>query len=113
MKLRIDMKVFVEGVEIELTKEQLAKVEKRRKQIESDFRSFKSVLRHFGFKQLKDQKDCFANDKWYAEIVNHGNWHSVWMTGQGLKNSHLFPGGWTYFEPNEIRDELYNAAKDF
>jgi len=106
------MVTIVEGVRIELTKEQIAKVEKRRKQVQKSWLSFQNVLRHFGFRQLKDQKGCYSKGGWYAEIIDRGVWHDVWMVGSGLKDSHLFPGGWIYSEPRELNEELNKALSE-
>lgn len=73
---------------------------------------FQSVLRHFGFRQMKDQKGCYQKGNWYAEIIDHGGWHSVWMIGGGLKDTHLFPGGWSYHYPRELNDELSRALAE-
>ena len=106
------MDVFIDGTRIKLTNSQEQLIRKHRRKLERGFRSMESVLKHFGFKKLKDSATSFEHLAygWYAEIYTHNeNWHSVWMVGDKLKNSHLFPGGWNYDDTHELHHELTRA----
>lgn len=116
------MDVFVEGIRISLTESQISIIEEARRKRERDINSFRKILIHFGFKEIQEEgtplnERLFENSKfnWYAELTIHNeNWQSVWMTGKGLKKTHLFPGGWTYESPKEIENELLSVlAKNY
>ncbi len=48
--------------------------------------------------------------EWYAEIQDHGNWHTVWMIGEGLKHG-SFPGGHIYETPELMAAEIIKALE--
>ncbi len=102
------MRIFVENVKIELTKEQLALIEKARNKRNQCISSFLKILKHFGFNSSKGNKNCFEHNKngWWAEIIDHGHFRTVWMVGNGLKSSKSIPGGWNYGSPKEIEIEI-------
>jgi hypothetical protein len=110
------MEVVVKGVRIELTKEQASKIEKELRDRKKEMGTFEKVLLHFGFKKM-NMKDWphkqitpyeHKENGWYAEIQNNGRWSDVWMVGKGLKCAG-FPGGWQYFTPQEIENEIIKA----
>lgn len=102
------MIIRVEGVSIELTSEQMALIEANRKERAKCRNSFKKMLRFFGFKAMKDSPGSYWNEeyKWYADIQDRGPYFTVWMTGEGLKNSGAPPGGWIYEEPEDIENAI-------
>ncbi len=104
------MKIYVEGVQITLTPGQIAIIDADKRKRAKCHNSFAKMLRHFGFKQHKELPNCYEQQQhgWWAEIVDHDNWSTVWITGTDLKNS-SFPGGWNYGEPIEIEQELTRA----
>lgn len=103
------MNIIIEGVNIELTFEQISKIEAARKERALSKKSFVSILKHFGFKKLDTSNWTdktiiafeHAQNNWYAEITNN----NVWMVGKGLKDSG-FPGGSYYFTINEVETAL-------
>lgn len=102
------MNIKVDGVSITLTKEQIAKIERVKKERLAEMNSFKNTLLKSGFKKLsiKDKYvECYQNDEkgWYAEIIDGTR---VWMVGAFLQQSYGFPGGWTYDTVEELRTEL-------
>ena len=102
------MKIKVDGVSITLTKEQIAEIERVKKERLAEMNSFKNALLKSGFKKLsiKDKyAECYQNDDkgWYAEIIEGAR---VWMVGAFLQQSYGFPGGWTYDTVEELRTEL-------
>jgi len=112
------MEIFVQGVRIKLTDEQIAQIDKEERKRKRCRSGFGKMLKHFGFKKADTsdwlQKDTLAFEhvyyNWYAEIQNHGNWDSVWMVGPGLKDSG-FPGGYMYDEPEKIETEIISALE--
>ena len=106
------MEIFVKGVKIKLTKEQIDLIEQNDAKIEKCRNSFVKMLKHFHFEQWKDDKDYFSNPTtgWVAEILDRGNYKEVWMIGDGLKTS-SFPGGWIYSSPEQIEMEILRALE--
>lgn len=104
------MKVKIEGVMITLTDNQILEIQRYRKRMERSARSFEKVLKFFKFKQDKEFTNTFSREGLYAEIIDRGNYHDVWMVGEGVKESHLFPGGWIYSEPHQLSEELHKAT---
>lgn len=104
------MKVTIEGVLIQLTPEQIKQIEDHKRMLSNELKTFSSVLKHFGFKRIGI--GCFQNEQrgWYAEINKSGNSYYAWMTGNGLKDSGAFPGGWAYHEVSELQAELISAT---
>ena len=102
------MDIYVENVRIELTKEQLKLLENARTERNKCISSFSRILKHFGFKPSKGNKNCFEHDEnnWWAEIYDHGFYRTVFMVGQGLKHRNCIPGGWDYGSPKEIEKEI-------
>jgi hypothetical protein len=115
------MKAMFNGVEIQLTPEQIKVVtaakEKHEKAVDG---GFIKVLKSYGFEKMSSKgwanpdSVCFQHPThgWFAEIIDHGLWQNVWMVGTGLRNSQLFPGGWSYDEPQVLHEELSKATTD-
>lgn len=118
-----NMKTTVEGVVIELTKEQVVLIQETKAKRDAECKSFVSVLKHFGFTKLStkgwEQTDriCYENKQhdWFAEIFKLGAYHSqffdCWMAGPGLRNVG-FPGGYMYGSPEEVKDALLQALNE-
>jgi len=104
MKMRIN----VQGVTVSLTEQQEKEIQRVLKQRERCRYSFKRMLKHFGFKELKDQPNSFIHKvhNWYAEVLDRGTWSDVWMTGAGLKDNGGIPGGHFYSTAREIEEEM-------
>lgn len=102
------MKIIVDYVEIELTREQIDLINQERRIREKYTSNFRTILAYFGFKPSKGHKNCFQHpDKnWWAEIIDHRASKTVWMVGDGLKSMSSIPGGWQYANPKEIEEEL-------
>lgn len=95
-----------DGIKITLTTAQIKTVEKERHRREKACSSFRRILRYFGFTQMRGDKSAFVHKRgWYAEIQWQSNYYVVWLVGGGLKSSG-FPGGWIYYEPKEVKEEL-------
>lgn len=100
------MRIIVEGVAIDLTKEQIKHIETVKAKRLKELNSFEKVLVNFGFKKETHANGSFyTNDdlEWYAEIYDDD---SVWMTGSGLKDTSSFPGGYVYGTPESLIEEL-------
>lgn len=69
-------------------------------------KTFTEVLKSHGFKKF--DKNSFNNEPkgWYAEILTSGKSEYVWMVGKGLKSISSFPGGYTYWNPELVNEEL-------
>jgi hypothetical protein len=95
---------IIDGVRIELTPAQVTKIEKEKKKRDRCIYSFKRMLTVLGFKPIKDLPGSFQHkdNDWYAELLND----RVWIVGQGIKDSRSFPGGWVYWSPKEIKEEV-------
>lgn len=106
------MEVIIEGVRIELTESQLARIEEKRKEREACRDSFVKMLKFFEFEEMPDLPNCFIHKiyNWYAEYLE-GNCGYVWITGEKLKTS-AFPGGWIYWEPEEVEEALLKALEE-
>lgn len=108
------MIVYVENVKIELTPEQIKLVENDRIKRAKCISSFSSILKHFGFTKCKEVENGFMHTyhDWWAEILDHGNFRTVWIVGTGLKSISSIPGGWNYESPKEIETEIirYNES---
>lgn len=114
------MEVVVQGVRVKLTAEQIAIVVKEQKRRKKCRGSFDKILEHFGFKKcdtttwadpttiawLHDYYD------WFAHIVDHGSWSSLWMVGTGLKTTVLYRDGWGYDSPEEVEKEIVRALDE-
>lgn len=111
------MTVIVEGVRIELTHEQIGKIEKERLKRKKCRNSFTKTLLHFGFKQCDSKDDTdfsfeHTSMNWFA-VFNEGSGGSVWMVGGGLKNSSSFwKDGCVYWTPDEISKEIIRALDE-
>lgn len=103
------MDTVIDGIRITLTPDQEKTVMQAKAEREKSFKSFKSILIHFGFTKEKGLDGCYGIDKWWAEISENGD--HVWLVGKGLKTS-AFPGGWIYWTPNELALELQSASID-
>jgi len=114
------MKATFKGVEIELTPQQIAKIKEAEKANKSAAETgFIKVLKLYGFDKItyKDRPDltCYQHpaNNWFADLIDKGtNGERVWLTGQGLKKSPCFPGGWIYWSSVELAEELARAATD-
>lgn len=105
--------VYVRGVRVPLTAQQIKAVEKELSARLRGVQSFASVLKSFGFKPLENTVGNYpgfthAGYGWYAEVADHGCFQDCWLVGQGLKHG-SFPGGWTYGTPEEVREAICNA----
>lgn len=119
MENRNNIKTTVEGVVIELTKEQVALIEETKAKRDAECKSFVSVLKHFGFTKVRTKgwkqpdRICYENKQhgWSAEIFSNCNIFSCWMAGPGLRNVG-FPGGYMYGSPEEVKDALLQALNE-
>jgi hypothetical protein len=105
------MYTIIRGVRIDLTSAQIKKIVAAENKLKKCEANFERLLKHFGFTQITDlPKGHFENKEfdWYAEKRNMGNYNYYWMVGKGLK-SDSFPGGWNYFTPFEIKEEILKA----
>ena len=94
------MIINIENTKIELTKDQVRLIEKEREKRKKAVSSFADILKYFGFKPSPGNKNCFEHaNEWWAEILDHGNFQTVWMVGSGIKCSNSMPGGWIYNTP--------------
>ena len=98
---------MVDGVYIELTKEQSDLIDEHAQKRKRFRNSFTKMLRFFGFKKIRGiDSYIHVTQNWFADIHDRGSYHTCWMVGEGLKCSKLFPGGWVYESPEEIETEL-------
>lgn len=114
------MTIYFEGIKIELTPEQISKIEKVRKQRHRYRNNFVQTLKLFGFKKM-DTSDwldktvlAYENEltEWYAEIWNHLNYTEVWIVGKGLPHASCPPGGGVYGDPEAIQKVLAKALDE-
>jgi hypothetical protein len=107
------MIVNINGCEIQLTEDQIQKIENHKRKLERASNSFHGTLILFGFRRIKGEKAYSHPNGWYAEVTVHNeNWIDLWMVGNGLKTS-SFLGGWIYSEPNEVAQELQRVLNRF
>lgn len=107
------MAVNVEGVRIELTPEQIALVEARRKFLRQSKLNFLQVLRKYGFVKLpKEEGVGYIHPKleWWAHINDTGFYPICEIAGAGIPKASS-PGPWTVDEPVELA-ALLNKALD-
>lgn len=107
------MKIFIEGISIELTKEQVDFIEKEKRKRTRELTTFSKVLKHFGFTKVKDHENCWEHNdyEWWAEIYhNSGRYYTLFMVGHPLKCGG-FPGGWVYDEPKQVEEEILIALE--
>lgn len=113
------MKIVVEGVTIELTKEQIALIEKEKAKRAAECASFERTLKNFGFAKVDttgwaDPKEkAFANDEhgWYAEIQDYRKYKACLLVGKGLISMRGFPGGYIHESPESVAKAI-TAALD-
>ena len=94
-----------------------AEILKRNKRLLGEANKFAVVLRKFGFKKLADKNvygekmNAYTHDKneWFADILEHDYFVTVWITGTGLKGTPGYPGGWNYGSVEEIKKEFERA----
>lgn len=128
--------VLVDGVKIQLTAEQMEVInkakqaklaieqkreEKHKRQFELEtnrnIEAFRKILLSFGFTKV-DTSDWpnknnipyayeHVKNEWYAEIYRDRG-GEIWMVGPELKSGRM-PGGWMYWEPKDVKEELTNA----
>ncbi|AIM37361.1 hypothetical protein KO02_12155 [Sphingobacterium sp. ML3W] len=111
------MKITIEGVTIELTKEQILEIEKGKALQELECKSFERILKHFGFTKmstkgwLDSDKKCYKHESngWFAEILDHRTWKCCFMAGRGLPHQKTPPGGYLYESPESIAKVLRDA----
>jgi hypothetical protein len=105
------MKTIVEGVIIELTEDQERYVKAKRKEKQKYWKNFKLMLLSFGFKKMKEFKNCYSLEKpsCFAEIQDRGTYFSLWMIGEHFKSTDSIPGGWVYSDPKEAAEEIEKA----
>ncbi|MBE8712510.1 hypothetical protein [Sphingobacterium hungaricum] len=100
------MKIKVDGVTIELTKEQIEETKRERFE---NLKSLEDVLFQFGFKKVVPKENpnqtYYTNEEkgWHAEKVDYDG---VWMVGGELQDDGSFPGGHVYWEKEELFEEL-------
>ena len=100
--------------------DQISKIQKVRKERDKELKTFHDVMIHFGFNKMDTKgwanKDaiCYQHTyyNWFADFHTYSPPLSVWMVGTGLKDGRGFPGGWVYWEPDEIRAELERAIDE-
>lgn len=111
-------RVYIDGVEIILTPEQVKKIDDHHKQLEKnrerDRDDFKKVFRRYGFKRIPDLPECYQHPdrNWFAEIIDRGGWQDVWMTGEGLKTG-SFPGGWIYSDAEKLTEGILKGLENY
>jgi|GEM_PF-1941384 len=116
------MKTTVDGVTIELTREQIAKIQAVKSKRDAACKSFVSVLRHFGFTKCSTKgweqpnRVCYEHKEngWFAEIFDlgsHSTFFDCWMAGPGLRNVG-FPGGDVYGSPELVSEALTAALNE-
>lgn len=114
------MKITVQGITIELTKEQIAEIEKGKAAQELECKSFERILKHFGFTKMSTKgwanpkEICYEHktNGWYAEILDHGRWKNCFLVGQCLPHQSSLPGGQLYDTPEDVAKALNNALDD-
>jgi len=104
--------VYIDGVPIKLTRTQIKTIERAREERKKCGDSFKAMLEHFHFKEIKDVPGSFEHEyfNWYAEISSSDNHPEVWLTGSGLKSS-SFPGGWIYSEVSDLEKAILEGIE--
>jgi hypothetical protein len=110
------MEVYVKGVKVKLTEDQLAGVEKELRRRARYRNSFSKILKYFGFTKVDTSDWCnkkalaFEHETmgWFAEVIDNGACSDLWMVGNGLPSSG-FPGGHVYGHPSEVEDAICNA----
>jgi len=107
------MEIVIRGCRLKLTPDQIKKLDKSDAESKKCLSSFERTLKRFGFKQIADLPPGHFEHKkndWYAEISNRNDYYIVLMVGEGLKQS-PFPGGWIYYDVQELQKELLKAIK--
>ena len=74
-----------------------------------DRSEFKAILKSFGFKKA-NKTDYIHDSGCYADIIDHGSFCEVWLTGGRSKQSGFFPGGWMH-GADSLRTELKLVIK--
>ena len=77
--------------------------------------TFHAVLRSKGFRRVKSYHKSITcmiheSDRSYAGINKEtwGQW--VWAVGDGIPNDGGYPGGRTYYKPEDLNEQLNRAA---
>lgn len=99
----------MQGVTIELTKDQIALIEKEKARRLRECKSFERILKHFGFVKV-DGGFHHTQHGWYAEILDRRYYQDCLLVGKGLKGPG-FPGGHVYGSPEAVAEAL-TAALD-
>jgi len=108
--------VYVDGVKVKLTPEQLKEVANEKVKLAKELNTFHKVLIHYGFKKLtgKNLEKCYQNDEhgWFAEISAHNPcWVDVWAVGK-LLPCDGFLGGRVYGTIEELKTVFDKALGD-
>jgi len=90
------MNIYIEGVTLKLTAEQQAQIEAARKARDEKYSSFQRVLKQFDFEDLGDGAWFKKDMRWFAQINDHGGWHSCYVIGPGLRSQSGTVGGYLY-----------------
>ena len=114
------MKVTIQGVSIELTKEQIALIHEEKTKQEKECKSFEQILKHFGFKKIDTKSWPVPNEMayshyelgWYAEIQDYRTGAACFLVGKGLKSSNGFPGGHIYESPESVAKSIIEALDE-
>ncbi|NQD71643.1 hypothetical protein HP439_13015 [Sphingobacterium shayense] len=114
------MKVIVQGVSIELTKEQVEHFENEKAKQLKECSTFTKTLKHFGFNKINTKSWPNPNENayshyqygWYAEIQDYGTYKACFLTGKGLKSIEGFPGGYVHDSPESVAAAITKALDE-
>ena len=114
------MKIIVQGVSIEITKEQIEQIDQEKAKQIRELKSFERILKHFGFEKINTRSWPNPNEKayshyqygWYAEIQDYGPYKACFLTGKGLRSTDSFPGGYVYDSPESMAKAITLALKE-
>ena len=103
---------FVNGVKIELTKRQQAKIRIQLKKWDQEADSFRSVLIAFGFKEKKGKSiyghefTYFENKDHFAEVMSD----YTWIVGPSFKGRRYYPGC-SFSDPSRLAEAISNKIQ--
>ncbi|MFB5946101.1 hypothetical protein [Albibacterium profundi] len=98
------IKVYVEGIPVDLTPDQIKHVEKALAERKKACNTFAKCLKYFGFKKIAGMKYSYENEEkeWYAEIFHD----RVLLGGKDLPRDPYPPGLVVHWSVNSIINEL-------
>lgn len=98
------MVLYVDGVPITLTPEQIKHIEKTKSERRKACNTFAKTLKYFGFKKIAGMKGCYENNEkgWYAEICHD----YVLLGGKDLSRNSCPPGLVAHWSTDSIIKEL-------